>query len=456
MTVIVRFAPSPTGKLHIGNIRTALLNWLFARRNGGKIILRLDDTDRERSTDENAEAIRTDLTWLGLDWDDTFRQSDRSERYEVVKHQLIASGRLYPCYETADELDRKRKRQMARGLPPLYDRAGLRLNADERAKLETGGIKPHWRFLLSNTDPADPGKFVPTPVRWNDLVRGEQTLDMSSLSDPVLVRADGSFLYTFTSVVDDIDTKITHIIRGEDHVTNSGVQAQIFEAIGGKLPAMAHYSLYVGREGEALSKRLGSLSVEGFRAAGLEPMAINSLCALLGTSDAVHPVTTLAELTSTFDLGKLSRSPSRFDPAELAALNAKLLHMLPHADVAARFKTTGIDDSEAFWLAVRGNLTTLADASLWHGVVHGPITPVIENASFCAAAAQVLPPEPWTAETWGVWTNAVKSATAAKGRALFHPLRLALTGQENGPELKALLPLIGRARALARLGGQRA
>ncbi len=456
MSVIVRFAPSPTGKLHIGNVRAALLNWLFARRNGGTFILRLDDTDRERSTEENAEAIRSDLTWLGLTWDDTFRQSDRSARYQEIMQQLIAAGRLYPCYETADELDRKRKRQMARGLPPLYDRAGLRLTLEERAKLEAGGIKPHWRFLLANTDPNDPAKFVPTPVRWTDLVRGEQTIDMSSLSDPVLVRADGSFLYTFTSVVDDIDTKITHIIRGEDHVTNAGVQAQIFEAMGGKLPAMGHYSLYVGRDGEALSKRLGSLSVEGFRAAGIEPMAVNSLGALLGTSDAVHPVATLQALAASFDLGKLSRSPSRFDTAELEALNAKLLHMLPHVDVAARLKAMGVDDGEAFWQAVRGNLATLADAATWQRVVHGTIVPVIENAEFCAAAARVLPVEPWTTETWSAWTNAVKAATNAKGRALFHPLRLALTGQENGPELKTLLPLIGRDRALARLGGNEA
>ncbi len=452
MTVIVRFAPSPTGKLHIGNVRTALLNWLFARRQGGKFILRLDDTDRERSTDANAEAIRTDLTWLGLTWDDTFRQSDRSDRYDEIRKQLIADGRLYPCYETEDELGRKRKRQMARGLPPLYDRAARRLSADERAKLEASGLKPHWRFLLANTAPGEPNEIVPTPVRWHDLVRGDQAIDMSSMSDPVLVRADGTFLYTFTSVVDDVDTKITHIIRGEDHVTNAAVQAQIFEALGAKVPDMAHFSLLVGREGEALSKRLGSLSVEGFRDAGLEAMAVNSLAALIGTSDAVHPVMTLQELAATFDLAKLSRSPSRFDTTELEGLNAKLLHMMPYADVADRLPGLGVTGGEALWLAVRGNLARLSDAATWQRVVAGPITPVIENAEFCAAAA-LLPPEPWSAETWGAWTNAVKASSGAKGRALFHPLRLALTGLENGPELKALLPLIGRTQALARLGG---
>ena len=453
MTVIVRFAPSPTGKLHIGNVRTALLNWLFARRQGGKFILRLDDTDRERSTDANAGAIRTDLTWLGLTWDDTFRQSDRSDRYDEIRKQLIAAGRLYPCYETEDELGRKRKRQMARGLPPLYDRAARRLSADERAKLEASGLKPHWRFLLANTAPGEPDKIVPTPVRWRDLVRGDQAIDMSSMSDPVLVRADGTFLYTFTSVVDDVDTKISHIIRGEDHVTNAAVQAQIFEALGAKVPDMAHFSLLVGREGEALSKRLGSLSVEGFREAGLEAMAVNSLAALIGTSDAVHPVMTLQELAATFDLAKLSRSPSRFDTTELEGLNAKLLHMMPYADVADRLPSHGVTGGEALWLAVRGNLARLSDAATWQRVVDGPITPVIENAEFCAAAAALLPPEPWSAETWSAWTNAVKASSGAKGRALFHPLRLALTGLENGPELKALLPLIGRTQALARLGG---
>ena len=443
MTVTVRFAPSPTGRLHIGNIRTALLNWLFARRHNGTFILRLDDTDRERSTDANAEGIRTDLTWLGLTWDDTFRQSDRTQRYDEVKAQLIAAGRLYPCYETEDELGRKRKRQMARGLPPLYDRAGLKLSAEERSKLEAAGVKPHWRFLLGNT----------AQVRWADLVRGEQSIEISSMSDPVVARADGTYLYTFTSVVDDADTKITHIIRGEDHVTNSGVQAQIFEALGANVPEMAHFSLFVGRDGEALSKRLGSLSVAGFRDAGLEPMAVNSLAALLGTSDAVHAVATLGELAQTFDLGKLSRSPSRFDTAELNALNAKLLHQLPYGAVAARLKELGADGGEAVWLAVRGNLTTLADAALWGQVISGSITPVVEDADFCRRAADQLPPEPWTAETWGLWTKAVQAATGAKGRALFHPLRLALTGRENGPELKTLLPLIGRRRAETRLRG---
>ncbi len=289
MSPIVRFAPSPTGRLHIGNVRTALLNWLFARKHGGRFILRLDDTDQERSTEAFADAIRTDMAWLGLGWDDTFRQSDRTARYQEVAAQLKAAGRLYPCYETEDELDRKRKRQAARGLPPLYDRAALKLTADERAKLEASGIKPHWRFRLANTEAHAPDKIVPTLVHWNDLVRGDTAVDVGSLSDPVLMRGDGTFLYTFTSVVDDIDTGITHVVRGEDHVTNTGVQIQLFEALGGPLPAFAHFSLLVDKDGSALSKRLGSLSVDGLRAAGLEAMAVNSHAALIGTSDAIAP-----------------------------------------------------------------------------------------------------------------------------------------------------------------------
>ncbi|MBV1692887.1 MAG: glutamate--tRNA ligase [Hyphomicrobiales bacterium] len=446
MSTIVRFAPSPTGRLHIGNVRTALLNWLFARKTGGKFILRLDDTDRTRSTEAFADAIKSDLTWLGLTWDETFRQSDRLARYAEVAHRLEAEQRLYRCYETEDELDRRRKRQLARGLPPVYDRAGLRLTAQERAKLEAEGRRPHWRFRL---DTDGEGRHA----RWDDLVRGPQPIDLSSLSDPVLVRADGAPLYTFTSVVDDVDTGITHVIRGEDHVTNTAVQIQIFKALGATVPSFAHYSLLVGASGEALSKRLDSLSVAGLREAGIEAMAILSQAALIGTSDPVVPHVSLATLSAGFDLAKLSRSPSRFDPDELEALNAKVLHLLTYSAVAPRLAELGADGGEPFWRAVSGNLERLAEARHWYNVVHGAVETVIEDAAFCRTAAGLLPTEPWDEGTWKLWTDAVKMATGAKGRALFHPLRLALTGAETGPELKVLLPLIGRTRALARLGG---
>lgn len=456
MTPIVRFAPSPTGRLHIGNIRTAVLNYLLARKAGGTFILRLDDTDRERSTEAFADGIRTDLSWLGLAWSREERQSDRFARYTEVAERLKAAGHLYACYESEDELDRKRKRQLGRGLPPIYDRTGLKLSDAERAALEAEGRRPHWRFRLPNTGAESGLAPLPTLVSWNDLVRGDQTVDLGSLSDPVLIREDGTPLYTFTSVVDDADFAVTHIVRGEDHVTNSGVQIAIFEALGAAPPAFGHHSLLIGADGHALSKRLGTLSVETFRAEGLEPMAILSHAALVGTSDAIEPHGDIDELAALFDLGKISTAPGRFDPDELRGLNAKLLHKTPYAAVADRLAALGITGEDAFWEAVRGNLVLLADARTWWDVVAGAIDPVIENPDLTTRAAALLPPEPWDAATWGTFTAAVAKETGLKGRALFHPLRLALTGREAGPELKALLPLIGRARAEARLRGQRA
>jgi len=452
--VLVRFAPSPTGRLHVGNIRTAILNWLHAKKHGGRFMLRLDDTDRTRSTEEFAEGIREDLAWLGLTWDLFARQSDRSARYEEVATELKAAGRLYPCYESEEELDRRRKVQLSRGLPPIYDRSALRLKPDERLRLEAEGRRPHWRFRLANTAPGRDLDPQPTLVSWVDLVRGDQSVDVGSLSDPVLIRADGTYLYTFTSVVDDADFGISHVIRGEDHVTNTGVQIQIFEALGTTPPAFAHHSLLVGADGQALSKRDRGLSIEAMREAGLEAIAIASYAALVGTSEAIEPHLDLASLAERLDLGRLSRAPGRFDPAELSGLNAKTLHMMPYATVADRLADAGVGGGEPFWMAVRGNLVHFADAAQWWRVVEGPITPVIENVALCQTAAGLLPPEPWDGQTWSAWTEAVKAATGAKGKALFHPLRLALTAAESGPELKTMLPLIGRARAARRLVGE--
>jgi glutamyl-tRNA synthetase len=453
MTVTVRFAPSPTGRLHIGNVRTAILNWLFARRHGGTFILRLDDTDRERSTEAFADGIREDLRWLGLVWAREERQSARTQRYQEAAEALKRAGRLYPCYETGEELERRRKLQLARGRPPIYDRAALKLGEAERRKLESEGRRPHWRFRLSNSGPGDALEPRPTLVTWGDHVRGEQAVDVGSLSDPVLVRADGTFLYTFTSVVDDIDFSVTLVIRGEDHVTNTGVQIQLFEALESAPPSFAHHSLLVGADGQALSKRLGHLSVAALREAGLEPMAVASHAALVGTSDAIEAHRSLDELAARIDLHKISRAPARFDLAELEALNARLLQELPYEAVAGRLAANGIGGGAAFWEAVRGNLTVFADAAEWWEVVACRVVPVIEDAGYCARAAELLPAGPWDQTTWGAWTNAVKAATGAKGRALFHPLRLALTGREQGPELKALLPLIGPDKAAARLRG---
>jgi glutamyl-tRNA synthetase len=445
MSVAVRFAPSPTGRLHAGNIRTALLNYLFAQKMGGRLIFRLDDTDTTRSTDEFAQGIREDLFWLGIDYADEVHQSHRFARYAEAVEKLKSAERLYPAYEAPDELELKRKRQLARGKPPVYDRAALKLTEEDRAKLEAGGRKPHWRFKLESRD-----------VVWEDLVRGRQHVDAASLSDPVLVREDGTYLYTLPSVVDDIDLGITHVIRGEDHVVNSAPQIQIFEALGATPPAFGHHSLLVNADGNALSKRDRSISIQGMREEGIEALAVASYCATIGTSDPIAPHVNLDELVRSFDFTKLSRAPARFDSAELRALNAKLLHMLPFSAVAERLEAIGVGGGEGFWDAVRGNLAVLGEAKLWWDVVQGPLQPVITDASLCAKASALLPPEPWDGSTWERWAADVKQATGAKGRALFQPLRLALTGREHGPELKHLLPLIGHDRAMARLEGKSA
>lgn len=442
---IVRFAPSPTGLIHIGNTRVALLNALFARREGGTFILRFDDTDLVRSKREYADAIEADLEWLGIPPDITVRQSERFPLYDQAAERLKAVGRLYACYETPDELEFRRKRQLARGLPPIYDRAALKLTDEDRAKLEADGRRPHWRFRLDHTN-----------VTWRDLVRGDCHVDCGSLSDPVLAREDGTYLYTLPSVVDDIDLKITHVIRGEDHVTNTAVQIQIFEALGAAVPTFAHHSLLITASGEGLSKRLGHLSVRGLRDSGLEPQAVASLAVLVGSAEAVRPVADLNELARLIDFSHISRAPAKFDEHELEHLNARLIHEMPYAAARERLAALGADEGEAFWNAVRGNLTKLQDAAEWATVVRGPVTPVIGDRDFIDAATQVLPAAPWDASTWKAWTEAVKGATGVKGKALFMPLRLALTGLDHGPELGVLLPLIGPERAKARLAGQAA
>ncbi len=445
MTTLVRFAPSPTGLLHAGNARTAILNFLFARATRGRFLLRIDDTDTERSKAEFEHAIVHDLSWLGLHHDAFARQSAREASYRAAAERLKSAGRLYPCYETADELDRKRKRAQARGLPPVYDRAALKLTADERAKLEGAGTKPHWRFLLSHRK-----------IAWDDLIRGRVEIDTQSLSDPVLVREDGRFLYTLPSVVDDMELGITHIIRGEDHVTNTAAQIDLFEGLSAAPPAFAHHPLLVGAGGEALSKRLGSLSLAHLRADGMEPLAVAAYLAKIGTSDAIEPRPSLDVLAAEFAFDKIGRAPARFDTAELAALNGKLLHTLSYDAARARLAEYGADLGPQFWEAVRPNLTRLSDAAELRRLVEGPVEPLSENPELLATAAGLLPPEPFSAETWSAWTKEIAAASGAKGRALYHPLRLALTGREHGPELAKLLPLIGRARALARLKGETA
>lgn len=446
MSVSVRFAPSPTGKLHVGNVRAALWNWLFARKSGGKFILRIDDTDQERSTAEYEDGIRQDLEWLGLSWDETFRQSARFGEYDAVADQLKADGLLYPCYETPEELERKRRLQRARGLPPVYDRAALALSAEEISVLESEGRRPHWRFKLSRKE-----------IKWDDLIRGETSVDTANVSDPVLIRADGVYLYTLPSCVDDVDYGISHVIRGEDHVTNTAVQIELFEVLTklrgkGSVPHFAHHSLLVGADGAGLSKRFGSLSIEAMRADGLEPAAVTSLLARLGTSLPIEAIDALPLLAEGFSFDAVGRAPARFDEKDLTALNAKLLHDMPFGAAADRLGAMGI--SEPLWQAVSGNIERLGDAALWRDVVDSDIVPVIEDADFTRAAADLVPEDPLTEESWSSFANAVKEATGAKGKKLFMPLRLALTGQARGPEMAALFPLIGAARARARLRGE--
>ncbi|MEM8878326.1 MAG: glutamate--tRNA ligase [Pseudomonadota bacterium] len=445
----VRFAPSPTGYLHIGNIRTALINWCVAKRAGGTFILRLDDTDAERSEERFAEAIIEDLAWAGITPDKVFRQSERIASYDAVAEKLRSQGLLYGCYESADELETKRRRLRTRRLPPVYDRAGLDLSDDERNALEGEGRSPHWRFKLGGGT-----------VAWDDGVRGHQTIDLPSISDPVLVRADDSYLYTLPSIIDDIEMGVTHVIRGEDHVANTGVQIDIFRALGAEAPIFAHHNLLVRADGEALSKRTGDMSIRSLREAGYEPQTIAALALFIGSSLPVDPALSAEEMIETFDLSTLSRAPARFDPADLPGLNAKRVHALAFAEVSERLEAFGVGGGEAFWQAIAANLETVEEASHWWQLIEtddpadlalDATTVSAEDSAFAQQAIAHLPADPWDGETWGGWTAALKDATGRKGRGLFMPLRLALTGRERGPELAPLLPLIGRRRTLDRL-----
>jgi len=452
---IVRFAPSPTGYIHIGNTRIALFNWLFALKNNGTFVLRFDDTDTARSKTEYADATIADLDWLGIKPARIDYQSKRIPLYDAAAEKLKAAGLLYPCYETAEELERKRKLRLARRLPPIYGREALKLTPADREKLEAEGRRPYWRFLLPNfTD--DVFSVARTEVHWDDLVRGQETVDLASLSDPVLVREDGTYLYTFTSVVDDVDMGITHIIRGSDHITNSGVQISIIKALGAEVPALGHINLLTTASGEGISKRTGALSIGSLRRDGYEPMAVASLAVLIGTSENVTAVSDMATLAEMFDPAATSRSASKFDPADLDALNRALIHAMPFAEAKDRLAALGIsgDNAEAFWLAVRGNLSRVADAAAWWSIVRdGPAPDAAvapEDVDFVRVAFDLLPAEPWNRDTWKLWTDAVKNESGRKGKGLFMPLRIALTGLTSGPELADLLPLLGREGTLAR------
>ena len=443
MTTITRFAPSPTGRLHVGNIRTALHNWLLARKDGGRFLLRIDDTDAARSREEYVDAIRTDLAWLGLEPDGEERQSQRLEKYEAAFTALKEAGRVYPAYETAQELELKRKIQLGRGLPPIYDRASLALSDEQRAAKDAEGVVPHWRFRLDHEE----------PIHWDDGVRGPQKFDAAQLSDPVIRRADGSWLYMLPSAVDDLDMGVTDVLRGEDHVSNTAVQIQMFTALiaaqypAQQIPRFAHEALLVGKEGK-LSKRLGSLGCDAFRERDIEPESLVALLARLGTSQPVEAIADRQEIIDTFDLSTFGRAPARFDDSELDRLNAAIVHQMPYAAVADRLPS-GMD--EAGWHAVRPNLTHIGEAGDWWRLVTGPIEqPAFadEDRAFLSEAADLLT---WGDDPWHTLTGALKDRTGRKGKPLFLPLRQALTGMDHGPDMAELLPLIGEEEARARL-----
>ena len=439
MSVVTRFAPAPTGRLHVGNLRTALHNWLWARKHGGAFLLRIDDTDRERSEEAYIDAIRADLAWFGLKPDAEHRQSGRFDRYDAALERLQAAGRVYPAYETAQELDLKRKVQLSRGLPPVYDRAALSLSAEDLHRHMEEGRRPHWRFKLDHA----------SPIAWTDLIRGEQRFDPALLSDPVIRRADGSWLYMLPSVVDDIELGITQVVRGEDHVANTAVQLQMFDALSAAPPALAHEALLVGSEGK-LSKRLGSLGVDALREAGIEPEALRAKLARIGTSQPVEPLLDIDALADGFDFASFGRAPARFDIDELAQLNARIVHQLPFASAAGRLPS-GMD--AAAWEAVRPNLRTVGEAADWWHIIEGPITPAADDAdrAFLAEAAELAESVDWADDPWHGLAAALKARTGRSGKALFLPLRRALTGRDSGPEMAPLVKLIGKRPCLARL-----
>jgi glutamyl-tRNA synthetase len=445
MTPILRFAPSPTGRLHVGNIRIALMNWLYTRKNHGKFILRMDDTDAERSTQEFAYSIIEDLGWLGLKHDEIYHQSDRFHKYETEVDKLKASGRLYPCYETPDELAFKRKQQLARGRPPIYDRAALKLTDSERAKLEQNGLKPHWRLKLETQR-----------ISWIDLVHGKVEFESDKLSDPVLLREDGMPLYTLSSVVDDIDLGVTHIFRGDDHIANTAVQIQLINALGGDASkfTFCHMPLLTDASGGGLSKRTGSLSIENLKDDGIEPMAILCLLSSLGTSEQLKLTFDVQDLIDRFETAHINRSSVKFSFDELAQVNQKLLHHMPFVMAQPRLKKLNLNIDEATWDHLKGNIKKFDDIKHQWMICHGDITPIIDEPDFIKEALALLPAEPWDEDTWSAWTTSIKEKTGRSGKQLFMPLRECLTGESHGPEMKHLLPLMGYKKTKARLEGK--
>ena len=439
----VRFAPSPTGYLHIGNFRTALVNYLFARKNKGHFMLRIDDTDQERSLLEYESAIKEDLSWMNMDWDSLEKQSNRLSCYDNALQKLLNKKRAYPCFETADELSLKRKSQLSSGKPPIYDRSALKLSDSDIADLKSKGKKPHYRFLLNHVD-----------VKWDDLVKGESKYNMSNLSDPVILREDGRVIYTLASVVDDIDFEVTDVLRGEDHMTNSAAQIQLFEALGSSPPRLGHLSLLTDISGEGLSKRHGSLSLQDLRKEGFQPMAISSLLSKVGTSDPIDVFKNLSQIIEDFNIDKFGKSKPKFDKIELSNLNCKFFQLMSYDDISDQLKKFDYEITNEFWNLIKGNITTLHDLKFWWNIIYGKIKFINHDQQFTQIALKTLPKDSFDASTWSKWTGLLMKESGKKGKNLFKPLRLCLTGQSYGPEMANLVLMMGRDKVIERLNNK--
>ena len=436
----VRFAPSPTGYLHIGNFRTALINFLFAKNKNGHFMLRIDDTDDERSLKKYEDAIKEDLSWVGINWDSLEKQSSRLSYYDQALQKLLDKKRAYPCFETAEELSLKRKKQLSSGKPPIYDRSALNLSDSDIADLKAKGRSPHYRFLLDHKD-----------VNWNDLVKGTSQYNMSNLSDPVIIREDGRVIYTLASVVDDIDFEVTDILRGEDHMTNSAAQIQLFEALESSPPNLGHLSLLTDISGAGLSKRLGSISLRDLKDEGFQPMAISSLLSKVGSSDAIEIFRDINQIISDFDISKFGKSKPKFDKNELRGLNSKLFKMLDFSDISNQLKKFNFKISSDFWELVKGNIENLEELELWWNIIYGNIEPKYNDENFLNTALETLPEGNFDKNTWTNWTSILMKETGRKGKELYNPLRMSLTGQNKGPEMATLVFLMGRGKVLERL-----
>ena len=439
----VRFAPSPTGYLHIGNFRTALVNFLFSRKKNGHFMLRIDDTDEERSSLEYENGIKEDLKWMGIDWDSIEKQSSRLSNYDKALEILLDKKRAYPCFETGDELSLKRKSQLSSGKPPIYDRSALKLSDSDIASLKSEGKRPHYRFLLKHSD-----------VIWRDLIKGESKYNMSNLSDPVIIREDGRVIYTLASVVDDIDFEVTDILRGEDHMTNSAAQIQLFEALGSLAPRLGHLSLLTDISGSGLSKRLGSLSLRDLKKEGFQPLAIASLLSRIGTSDSTDISTELNEIIINFDINKFGKSKPKFDKVELSALNSKFFQLIEFEKIFDDLKKININITKEFWYLIRGNINTLNDVNFWWDIVYGNIKTIKDSEEFTNLAIKTLPKKDFDKNTWSTWTSLIMKESGRKGKDLFKPLRLCLTGQSNGPEMASLVFIMGRDKVIERLSNK--